>query len=107
MFNKNEFKTIVNQKYPFLQDLDFSNVILAGGFVRSILLKQSMKDFDFFFYGLDDYNSRFHKLLTDLINNVRNKKMLDMNPDLVIAFHDDIENSKGTKDCIKEAEKRG
>ena len=38
---------------------------------------------------------------------IRNRAMLNMNPDLVIAFHNNIENSKGTKDCIKEAEKRG
>ena len=38
---------------------------------------------------------------------IRNRQMLDMNPDLVIAFHNNIEKSKGTKDCIKEAEKRG
>lgn len=37
---------------------------------------------------------------------IRNREMLDVKPDLVIAFHNDIENSKGTKDCIKEAEKR-
>jgi len=38
---------------------------------------------------------------------IRNKIMLDMNPDLLIAFHNDIENSKGTKHCKEEAEKRG
>lgn len=38
---------------------------------------------------------------------IRNRQMLDENPDLVIAFHDNIKNSKGTKDCLKEAEKRG
>jgi hypothetical protein len=37
---------------------------------------------------------------------IRNRKMLSMNPDLVIAFHNDIESSKGTKDCITEAKKR-
>lgn len=37
----------------------------------------------------------------------RNIKMLDTKPDLVIAFHDDIENSKGTKHIICEAKKRG
>ena len=36
----------------------------------------------------------------------RNKMMLDLKPDLVIAFHNDIENSKGTKDCVREAKKR-
>ena len=38
----------------------------------------------------------------------RNQKMLDENSDikLVIAFHEDIENSKGTKDMIKRARKK-
>jgi len=28
-------------------------------------------------------------------------------PDLVLAFHTDIKNSKGTKNMIQQAEKRG
>jgi hypothetical protein len=39
---------------------------------------------------------------------IRNQQMLDMeSPDLVIAFHPDIESSKGTKDMIRRAEYRG
>ncbi len=38
---------------------------------------------------------------------IRNTKMLKLNIDLVIAFHSDIENSKGTKHCITEAKRRG
>jgi len=38
---------------------------------------------------------------------IRNKLMLDMNPDLVIAFHEDLDNSKGTKNTVDEADKRG
>ncbi len=38
---------------------------------------------------------------------IRNRQMLDEKPDLVLAFHNDIGNSKGTKDCITEAKKRG
>lgn len=37
---------------------------------------------------------------------IRNRKMLDQCPHLVIAFHSDIEKSKGTKDCIFEANRR-
>jgi hypothetical protein len=37
----------------------------------------------------------------------RNIKMLDTNPHLVIAFHDDISKSKGTKHTVSEARKRG
>jgi hypothetical protein len=39
--------------------------------------------------------------------HLRNKAMLDLKPDLVIAIHPDIENSKGTKNCVKQAEKLG
>ena len=37
---------------------------------------------------------------------VRNRKMLDMKPDKVIAFHLNIHHSKGTRDCVKEAKRR-
>ena len=37
---------------------------------------------------------------------LRNIKMLNTNPDLVIAFHNDLKNSKGTKHIITEARKR-
>ena len=38
---------------------------------------------------------------------IRNREMLDMHPDYVYAFHSDIGKSKGTRDCIREAKKRG
>lgn len=38
---------------------------------------------------------------------IRNRVMLDMNPELVIAFHDDLMSSKGTRDTVTEAMKRG
>jgi hypothetical protein len=39
---------------------------------------------------------------------IRNQQMLDEGkPDLVIAFHDDLENSKGTKDMVARAKKAG
>ena len=38
---------------------------------------------------------------------IRNRKMLDEKPDLVIAFHPNLAESKGTKDCVNEAKRRG
>lgn len=38
---------------------------------------------------------------------IRNRVMLDLKPDLVIAFHPNLGSSKGTKDCVEEAKKRG
>ena len=32
---------------------------------------------------------------------IRNREMLKMDPDIVLIFHDDPKNSKGTKDCVK------
>lgn len=37
---------------------------------------------------------------------IRNRLMLDENPDIVLAFHDDYENSKGTRDLVEEARRR-
>ncbi len=34
---------------------------------------------------------------------IRNKAMLDSGVDRVIAFHDDLSKSKGTRNCIKQA----
>jgi len=39
---------------------------------------------------------------------IRNQQMLDVeNPDMVIVFHNDLENSKGSKDMMRRAEKEG
>ena len=38
---------------------------------------------------------------------IRNKWMLDEDPDLVLAFHHHIEESKGTADMLTKTEKRG
>ena len=38
---------------------------------------------------------------------LRNRVMLDMKPDLVVAFHNNLAQSRGTKDCVNEARKRG
>jgi hypothetical protein len=38
---------------------------------------------------------------------LRNKAMLDARPDMVVAFHRDLKRSKGTKDCVNQAVRRG
>ena len=34
---------------------------------------------------------------------IRNQAMVDSGPDVVLAFHEDLDKSKGTKDCVKKA----
>ena len=38
---------------------------------------------------------------------IRNKQMLEENPEFILAFHSQIQKSKGTKDMIKQALKSG
>jgi len=38
---------------------------------------------------------------------IRNGWMLDEEPDLVLAFHPNLAESKGTADCVRQARKRG
>lgn len=43
-----------------------------------------------------------------IAGRIRNNQMLaEGKPDLVIAFHDDLENSRGTKDMVRRAKKAG
>jgi len=47
--------------------------------------------------------SRFHRAA----GPIRNREMLEENPEFVIAFHDSINSSKGTKDMVSIALKKG
>ena len=38
---------------------------------------------------------------------IRNQEMLELKPDLVVAFHSDLERSKGTADMVRRARKEG
>lgn len=38
---------------------------------------------------------------------IRNRRMLDLKPERVVAFHNDLAASKGTRDCVTEALRRG
>lgn len=43
----------------------------------------------------------------DQAGPIRNREMLDLRPDLLLAFHPDLAHSKGTAGIIKEARRRG
>lgn len=38
---------------------------------------------------------------------IRNRQMLEQHPNIVLAFHDNIEESKGTKDMVSQARLAG
>ena len=70
-----EFKKIITNNFNFLNKIDFSNVCIAGGFCRSILLDQPVNDIDFFLYGLKDnkFIDRVHSLTNDLCTQISNE----------------------------------
>lgn len=45
--------------------------------------------------------------LGDAAGPIRNRQMLDEEPHLVLAFHSNLSKSKGTLDCVMEANRRG
>ena len=67
---QDEFNRIVFNRYPFLKDLNMEGVCLAGGFCRSILLRQRVKDLDFFMYG-DNHNANFSRVLRDILSRLK------------------------------------
>ncbi len=68
--SQEEFNNIVFKRYPFLKDLDMTGVCLAGGFCRSIMLRQRVKDLDFFMYG-NNHNVNFSRVLNDIISRLK------------------------------------
>lgn len=38
---------------------------------------------------------------------IRNSEMLSLNPHIVLAFHDNIDASRGTKNCVEQAKAKG
>lgn len=61
-----EFNNVITHRYPFLNRLDWNGVCLAGGFCRSILLRQRLKDFDFFLYG-ENHKENFNRFLKQIL----------------------------------------
>lgn len=68
---QDEFNNCVNKRYPFLSKMNWDGVCLAGGFCRSILLRQKLKDFDFFFFGKQNMKT-FTNFLSNLMAEIKN-----------------------------------
>lgn len=70
--NQEDFNKYVYFKYPFLEKVDLKKygAYIAGGFCRSILLKQKVKDLDFFITG-DGYEEKFNGLLSNVLEEIK------------------------------------
>lgn len=76
--NLSDFKEKFYKKYRVLNNVDMSNLLVAGGAIRSILLDQYSKDIDIFVYGINntiDATNRVEKIIKDIhshINKIKN-----------------------------------
>ncbi len=79
-------------------------VIEGGAKGADILARKSCKELEIEF---KEYKANWKKY-GKYAGPKRNQKMLDDNPDIkkVVAFHEDLEKSKGTKNMIKKAKKK-
>lgn len=87
-----------------LSQLPVDTVILHGGCKGADMLAGEVAvelGYDVFMFpaNWDKYGLR--------AGPIRNLQMLDQNPELVIAFHEDLSKSKGTAHTVREARKRG
>lgn len=67
---QDKFNNLIKQRYSFLTDLDWNGICIAGGFCRSILLRQQLKDFDFFCYG-PNHSSNFTRFSKELMDKIK------------------------------------
>lgn len=86
-----------------LSQLPTGTVIVQGGARGADRLAEQVAD-DLGFV-VENYPAEWDKYGRSA-GPIRNREMLDTRPHLVIAFHDDLSKSKGTKDCVNEARNR-
>ena len=71
-----EFKTQIGLRYKWLEEFDFSNILIAGGFCKSLIFDEKVNDIDIYMYGLEkeqDYSYRLGKLIGDLTQIISTK----------------------------------
>ena len=96
--------TDYSKVYECLKSLEVSQVIAGGCRGADALAVTAAKACGYPFREFPADWQKFGKAA----GPIRNQRMLDEGrPDLVVAFHEDWENSKGTKDMIRRARSQG
>lgn len=89
----------------YIRTLDHTNdIIITGGARGADLIANTIakeEGFQTIVFNAD------WRVYGNAAGPIRNKQMLELNPDIVVAFHNDIDNSKGTKNCVTQAKLKG
>ena len=74
--NNGSFKKKFYEQYQCLQEIDMSNLLIAGGSIRNIIFGNSdSTDIDIFIYGINDLaegKKRIEKFILDVQKNIQN-----------------------------------
>jgi len=90
----------------YFKTLPINTVIITGAAPGADTIAENLAR-EMFTLEPEVYDAEWHRY-GRAAGPIRNKRMLDEGkPDLVAAFHNDIENSKGTADMLKQAKKAG
>lgn len=88
----------------FIKSLHPDTRIISGGARGADTIAECLRKK----YDLDGqvYDAKWNRY-GNAAGPIRNQKMIDESPDLVVAFHNNISKSKGTIDTLRKARKRG
>ena len=77
--NDNYIKLIIKKKFPYIDGLINNNICVAGGFLRSIILNQTVNDIDFFIYGhVENYFLLINNFITYISKYFKNKYIIHL-----------------------------
>ena len=66
-----EFNNQIKLRYDWLEQLNMTNVVIAGGFCKSLIFDEKVNDIDMYLYGLED-NQKYVDRLGTLVNDLNN-----------------------------------
>ena len=74
--NTHGFTNEFEKRFPFLHDLQYNNVLVAGGCVGDILMGRRSNDVDIFLYGLDEAgaNEKIKEICNKMLYNMKWQK---------------------------------
>ena len=93
----------IRDQLKALKTLGYTDLIEGEARGADTLAREEGEELGFVVHPFPANWDKYHKAA----GSIRNREMLDQCPDLVLAFHHDLSKSKGTKDCVMEARKRG
>lgn len=100
-----DLSAVVEQMRRLADTYGARNVlVIAGGCTGlDVMAEKCAKSVGIHMARIDALWDTYHRAA----GPIRNGVMLSLEPDEVLAFHNDLDSSKGTANCVRQAEKKG